>query len=377
MQVNSPPLNVVFYSIVPSPYQRDLFYALSQQPEINLQVYYLEAGCADSPWSQKSLQPYEKVLPGFFLAWGLSRFHINWHLPNLHNVDVAILNGYQNLTAQLLLRLYSSRVPCVFWGEKIVASSSGLKGILQNVLAQALNCCRAIAAIGSRAKQDYQQRFPNRLIFNIPYYCNLSEFQAVVQRPRHPITILFCGQMIERKGVDLLLQAFDRLIQAGINARLLLVGREAELPEMMRSTSPQTQQKIEYAGFHDPEYLPQFFNQADIFVLPSRYDGWGVVVNQALGAGLPIICSDAVGAAPDLIEPGVNGAIVPAGDVDALYAALAQYVCEPEAIATASQASFAKAEAWTPQAGAKRWVEVCQKLTDLAATARRNFRVRF
>jgi glycosyltransferase involved in cell wall biosynthesis len=99
----------------------------------------------------------------------------------------------------------------------------------------------------------------------------------------------------------LLLQAFDRLIQAGINARLLLVGREAELPEMMRSTSPQTQQKIEYADF-TTRISTSIFQSSDIFVLPSRYDGWGVVVNQALGAGLPIICSDAVGAAPDLVS---------------------------------------------------------------------------
>ncbi|NJL19676.1 MAG: glycosyltransferase family 4 protein [Leptolyngbyaceae cyanobacterium SM1_3_5] len=365
------PLKIVFYSIVPSPYQRDLFQALSCCPEVNLQAYYLESGCADSPWTQKPLQSYEQVLPGFHLAWGRSRFHFNLHLPNLRDVDVVVLNGYQNLVSQLILRVYARRVPCVFWGEKIVGTSSGIKGKLQSFFAQALNQCSAIAAIGSRAKQDYQQRFPNHSIFNIPYYCNLADFQIAVQRPHDPITILFCGQMIERKGVDLLLQAFDRLIQAGTNARLLLVGREAELPEMIRSISPQTQQSIDYAGFQDPEYLPQFFQQADIFVLPSRYDGWGVVVNQALGAGLPIVCSDAVGAAADLVEPGINGAIAPAGDVEALYAALARY-CEPDALAAASRASLAKAEAWTPQAGAKRWVEACQKLADHAAIARRN-----
>jgi glycosyltransferase involved in cell wall biosynthesis len=370
-EVNLRPLNIVFYSIVPSPYQRNLFYALSQHPEINLQVYYLESGCADSPWSRKALQPYEKVLPGLFLAWGLSRFHLNWHLPNLQGVDVVILNGYQNLTSQLLLWFYTGRVPCVFWGEKIVAASGGIKGKLQKILAQALKRCRAIVAIGSLAKQDYQHRFPHHSIFNIPYYCNLSDFQATVQRPRDPVTILFCGQMIERKGVDLLLQAFDRLLQTGVKARLLLVGREAELPEMLRSLSPQAKQHIEYAGFHDPEYLPQFFEQADLFVLPSRYDGWGVVVNQALGAGLPIICSDAVGAAADLVEPGVNGAIVPAGDVDALYTALAKYVCDSEAIATASQASLTKAMNWTPEVGAKRWIEVFEKLTDLTTTDRK------
>lgn len=358
------PLNVVFYSIVPSPYQRDLFHALSQCPDINLQVYYLEHECADSPWSRKPLQPYEKVLPGIFLAWGVSRFHLNWHLPKLQHVDVVVLNGYQNLTAQILLWGYAHRVPCIFWGEKMVATSDGIKGRLQKIFAQALHRCRAIAAIGSRAEQDYQQRFPNHFIFNIPYYCNLSAFRTTIQRPRSPITILFCGQMIQRKGVDLLLQAFDRLIEAGVNARLLLVGREAELPEMMRSLSSKTQQHIEYAGFHDPEYLPQFFEQADLFVLPSRYDGWGVVVNQALGAGLPIICSDAVGAAFDLVEPGVNGVIVPAGDASKLHEALAFYTQHPEAIQQASEASRRKAATWKPQVGAQHWCKVLEKLAD-------------
>ncbi|MGG6263575.1 glycosyltransferase family 4 protein [Leptolyngbya sp. AN03gr2] len=356
-------LKVVVYSIVPSPYQRDLFYALSCCPEIDLQVYYLESGCADSPWTEKPIQAYEAVLPGFHLTWGLSRFHLNWHLPRLKDVDVVVLNGYQNLMSQLILRFYADRVPCIFWGEKMVGESSGIKGQLQQTFSAALNRCRAIAAIGSRAQQDYKHRFPKHPIFNIPYYCNLSAFQSSIERPRQPITILFCGQMIERKGVDLLLQAFDRLIQSGAQARLLLVGREAELPEMMRSLSSEAKQAVEYAGFHDPEFLPQFFEQADLFVLPSRYDGWGVVVNQALGAGLPIICSDAVGAAVDLVEPGINGVIVPAGDAIALYNALETYVRSPDLIQQASDSSRRKAVDWTPEAGAKQWCNVFSQLS--------------
>lgn len=358
-------IKVVFYSVVPSPYQRDLFYALSRSPKIDLQVYYLESGCADSPWTQKPLQSYETVLPGVDIAWGLSRFHLNWHLPDLHDVDVVVLNGYQSLTSQILLRAYAHQVPCIFWGEKMVGTSSGIKGRLQRLFSSVLNQCQAIAAIGSRAQQDYQRRFPDHRIFNIPYYCDLSEFQSAIERPRTPITILFCGQMIDRKGVDLLLQAFDRLIQAGTPTRLLLVGREAELPEMLRSLSSETKQAIEYAGFHDPEDLPQFFEQADLFVLPSRYDGWGVVVNQALGAGLPIICSDAVGAAVDLVEPGVNGVIVPAGNAIALYQALATYVQSPELIQQASQASRCKAADWTPEAGAQQWCNAFSEIKSL------------
>ena len=356
-------INVIFYSVIPSPYQRDLFAALAQSPQINLQVYYLEAGVWDSPWSQVTLEPYEQILPGFHIAWGIARFPVNWHLPQLKNIDVVVLNGYQSLITQWILNQFADRTPCIFWGETMVADSVGVKGKLQKALAQGLAKCRAIAAIGSRAQQDYQKRFPNHSIFNVPYYCNLAPFASPIQRPRDPVTILFCGQMIQRKGVDLLLQAFDRLVQSGSDARLLLVGREAELPEMMQVLSPKTQQQIEYAGFHDPEYLPQFFEQADLFVLPSRYDGWGVVVNQALGAGLPIVCSDAVGAALDLVEPGVNGQIVPAGDAEALYQALMGYLRAPEQLQIASQASRRKAANWSSEAGAKRWLEILQTVS--------------
>ena len=56
---------VAFVTIVPSPYQRDLFGALAAREEIDLSVYYLEAAVPDSPWPEKELRPFEKILPGF------------------------------------------------------------------------------------------------------------------------------------------------------------------------------------------------------------------------------------------------------------------------------------------------------------------------
>ncbi|MBK1987116.1 glycosyltransferase family 4 protein [Sphaerospermopsis aphanizomenoides BCCUSP55] len=359
-------IKVNFYSILPSPYQRDLFFELSRCPEIDLTVYYLEPSCADSPWPEKPLQHYEHILPGFHLAWGLSRFHFNWHFPSTTQADVVVLNGYMNLTTQLLLRLQAKKIPCIFWGEKMVGSSEGIKGKLQKYLADSLRYCRAIAAIGTKAQQDYQLRFPNQPIFNIPYYCDLTAFsQNLPQRPRNPVTILFCGQMIGRKGVDILLQAFNHLIQSGYNARLLLVGREAELPQLLETLPAQTRQKIEYAGFQSPENLPEFFHQADLFVLPSRYDGWGVVVNQAIGAGLPVICSDGVGAGYDLVKPGENGNLFPNGNTEALAGVLIDYLQQPDTIKVASAGSMQKATELSPAIGAQRWVEVFQKLTGI------------
>ena len=77
------------------------------------------------------------------------------------------------------------------------------------------------------------------------------------------------------------------------------------------------------AGFQPTARLIELFALADAAVLPSRAETWGVIVNEALACGCPVVVSDAVGAVEDLVVEGVNGRIVPAGDVQALASALA------------------------------------------------------
>src|SRR5262249_32859433 len=101
---------------------------------------------------------------------------------------------------------------------------------------------------------------------------------------------------------------------------------------------------------------------ADVFVLPSRHDGWGVVVNQALGAGLPVIASDAVGAGLDLVEDGVNGLIVPAGSAAALERAMERLALQPDLARAYGQAARRKAAEITPAAGAEKWAAVFDQL---------------
>jgi glycosyltransferase involved in cell wall biosynthesis len=137
---------------------------------------------------------------------------------------------------------------------------------------------------------------------------------------------------------------------------LLLVGREAELPHMLKSVPAEVRARIEFAGFQPPEELPRFFARADVFVLPSRHDGWGVVVNQALGAGLPILCSDRVGGAHDLVRREVNGLTFPARDPEALRAAMQRIISEPELIERWGAASRSMAAEWSPEVGAAKWI---------------------
>jgi glycosyltransferase involved in cell wall biosynthesis len=130
-------------------------------------------------------------------------------------------------------------------------------------------------------------------------------------------------------------------------------------------------ERIEYAGFQAPDALPRFFSDADVFVLPSRYDGWGVVVNQALGAGLPVVCSDAVGAAEDLVIPGENGYIFPSGDVVALQAALEAIIGDTGRMAAFSEKSAQLAQRLSPAYGARQLQQILVEVVERWQKARR------
>ena len=99
-----------------------------------------------------------------------------------------------------------------------------------------------------------------------------------------------------------------------------------------------------------------------MFVLPSRHDGWGVVINQALAAGLPIITSDAVGAGLDLVENGVNGMCVAANDLEGLYRLMETLALNPEIARKWGRRSRESARDLTPEAGAEKWVRVFESL---------------
>src|SRR5262249_21288206 len=138
---------------------------------------------------------------------------------------------------------------------------------------------------------------------------------------------------------------------------------EAELPQFLESVSPEAQSKICYEGFQPPEQLAKYFARGDVFVLPSRHDGWGVVINQALAAGLPIVTSDAVGAGVDFVDDGVNGIRVAAGDADQLYHAMETIALSPELARQWGMKSRERARALTPEAGADKWVRVFNSIS--------------
>jgi glycosyltransferase involved in cell wall biosynthesis len=354
---------VAFITIVPSPYQRDLLAALAARDDVDLNVCYMERASPDSPWPEAPLRPFERILPGFWVPFSAVRIHVNWSLPDLEGFDAVVLSSFTSWTGQWLMRRGLRGKRWLFWGERLRKQNGRLRESLQCGLAAPLAAAAGIVGVGRAAESDYATRFPGTRHFCIPYHCDLAGFtDAPRAEPSACVRFLFCGQMIGRKGVDLLLIAFDRLVQKGLEVELHLVGREASLPRFLSVVSRTARERIRYEGFQPPESLPKFFAGADVFVMPSRHDGWGVVVNQALGSGLPVITSDAVGAGLDLVEHEVNGLHFPAGDVDSLERSMERVAANYPEARVWGEASRKKALSLTPEEGARKWVAVFSDL---------------
>nr|WP_255420829.1 glycosyltransferase family 4 protein [Opitutus sp. ER46] len=273
--------------------------------------------------------------------------------------ELWVVNGaITDVTTQRLIR--SLRPPWLFWGELPSQPKSAWHRRLQRCLYAPLRRASAIVAVGERARRAYETIAPGVTIYNQAYTCDLRRFAdaSATKRPGGEPVFLFCGQMISRKGIDLLLQAFSQLVAAGASARLELVGREGELPALMEQLPPAVRSRIVYTGFLPPADLPAVFARADIFILPSRHDGWGVVINQALGAGLPVIASEGVGAAQDLVQHDWNGLVVPTGDITALSSAMWALASDPERRRKMSENAMASSHALAPEHAAAFWEEL-------------------
>ena len=131
--------------------------------------------------------------------------------------------------------------------------------------------------------------------------------------------VLFVGKLMPLKRPADLLRAVARL--RGPAVEVVFAGA-GELEADLRRIAAEASVRADFLGFVNQSELPAVYASADLLVLPSDQETWGLVVNEAMACGLPAIVSEAVGCAPDLIEPGKTGAIFPVGDVEALAAAI-------------------------------------------------------
>jgi len=140
--------------------------------------------------------------------------------------------------------------------------------------------------------------------------------------------ILFSGKLLDvKRPIDLLI-AFAE-VSKSVKSALVYVGDGPLRPKLEVYAKESRIQNVYFMGFKNQTELPQFYAMADVFALPSEFEPWGLVVNEAMCFGLPVIVSDQVGAAGDLVHHGLNGFVYPAGQVSILAEYLRALVADP------------------------------------------------
>ncbi|MFI5331356.1 MAG: glycosyltransferase family 4 protein [Desulfobaccales bacterium] len=195
-------------------------------------------------------------------------------------------------------------------------------------------------AIGS-LNREYYRRYgiAEERIFSVPYAVDNAFFQAGAERAAvrreelrrelgleagRPV-ILFAGKIEPRKRPNDLLAAYIKLTRSGDVAGppyLLFVGDGDQRGALEEVAGEMQLEAVRFLGFKNQSELPAYYDLCEVFVLPSVFEPWGLVVNEVMNAGRAVIVSDQVGCGPDLVRNGENGQIFEAGDISGLYQAL-------------------------------------------------------
>jgi glycosyltransferase involved in cell wall biosynthesis len=166
--------------------------------------------------------------------------------------------------------------------------------------------------------------------------------------PSRPV-ILFASKLQTRKRCEDLLQAYINLSPGDgsePDPYLVIVGDGEERAALEARARASGLGGIRFCGFRNQSELPRFFDLATVFVLPSRHEPWGLIVNEVMNAGRAVIVSDDVGSQADLVTDGVEGCVFPAGDVVALTAALQRVLATPEIVIEMGRRALERIKGW-------------------------------
>jgi glycosyltransferase involved in cell wall biosynthesis len=347
----------------PVQYQAPLLQRLASHPDVELTVFYGDdrsvAGEVDTgfgvpvQWDRPLLEGYRSM---FLNRVGSVRRPLQRLAADVRIVrylftgrfDAVLIHSYAtrlSLLAYLgalasgtpvLLRTESERLrPRERWKETLKAV----------VLGPLFAVTSAVLVIGGANRRFYDHYgVPRSRPFFTPYSVDNEFFltqRDIVKRsrqdrrrmhdwPEDVVVIGFSGKLIPLKRVDDLIDAVAALQGEGLRAGLLIVGdgpSRAALEERARSRQLKWTQ---FAGFRNQSELAAWYVCMDVFVLPSRSETWGLVLNEAMLFQLPIVASNMVGAAEDLIETGRNGYVFEVGDTARLTDALRTLVTSSE-----------------------------------------------
>ncbi len=319
--------HIVVLTQLTSPYQVEFFNELSAELGSLLEVIYLTSRDRGRQWKPLNIAHNHLILSDHPHLRGDA-------MGAIRRADLVVFNYYTDwFTLKAIRERARLRTPWVFWGERPGFLQTGVLGkIARRILLLPLHQHVApIWAVGRFGVEGYQREFGRRRSYqNIPYFSNLKPFRLIERTPADERVFFYSGSMTHRKGVDLLARAFVKVAARHSKVRLVLLGT-GEMEYEMRIHLRPCAERVAWLGFQPWEQLSACYAQGSIFCFPSRYDGWGLALVEALAAGMPVIGTDRAGAALEFLPTGKAGWLIEAGNESALEQAMERALTLPEA----------------------------------------------
>jgi len=364
---------VVIVTEIIAPYRIPVFNALAQHDDIDLHLIFL----AENDRTQREWLVYKdeirfsyQVLPAWRRRIGRQSFLLNWGVETALRraaPDFIVCGGYNYVASWQSLRwARRNRVPFSLWAESTNNDFRGRYPLIEFLKTKFLRGCDAFVVPG-KSSIEYLQTYgvPRERIHTAPNAVDTQFFAKraeVIRRDaathRNALRLparffLFAGRLVPEKGIFDLLRAYATLTsEIRKNMGLVFVGDGLERSTLLQHALAITPGCIHLAGFAQRERLAAYYALADVFVFPTHTDVWGMVVNEAMACGLPVISSNAAGCVADLVENGWNGRVFSTGDVGQLACAMNELALNPEMRALMGNRSQERIQHYSPEAWA-------------------------
>lgn len=373
-------IRVAVISPEPTPYRAPLFDRIAAREDIELSVVYASRSVAGTEWSGRLHHPAcflrgtripgagrvvrhdYPVTPGVFRALRQIR------------PDVVVVSGWSTFASQAALGWCRVRgIPYVLLVESHDRGPrAGWRHAVKDaVVPRIVRGAAGMLTVGSLSRESMVARGaqPDR----IEVFANTIDVATFRSRVADlagqrvdlrtgfglgpdDVAVVCVARLAPEKGLDTLIRA---AAAAGPAVKLLIVG-DGELRQTLAELARTLDARVTLAGGLPWERMVEAYAASDVFALLSLRETWGVVVNEAAASGLPLILSDRVGAAPDLLRDGENGFLVPAGDSAAAAAAISSLAGDPELRRRFGGASREIVASWGYEPSVESFVTVVQ-----------------
>jgi glycosyltransferase involved in cell wall biosynthesis len=359
---------LVIITEIIAPYRIPVFNALARHPEIDLSVIFL----ATTDPSTRQWRVYAEeinfsyqILPSWRTRLEKYNLLLNQKVAGAlqkANPDVIVCGGYNYLASWQALRwARRNRTPFLLWCESTANDNRAGHRVIESLKKSFFDKCDGCIVPGTAAgKYARQMGVSPEYIFMAPnavdnelFASHANDARRNAPRVRADLNLpaqyfLFAGRLVKLKGIFELWEAYGSLNE---NLRsqfgLVFAGDgplRPELESLAKLVCPGT---IRFTGFVQRDQLASYYGLADCLVFPTHSDPWGLVVNEAMACGLPVICGQSAGCAADLVKE--NGRLIDSQNVDQLALVMQEIATDADLRMQMSHESLKIIRNYSPQ----------------------------